>query len=51
MKILIEFDIEDEEIELEDFLIYLEESMDGSDTPWNIKKYPKKYKKIIEDYI
>ena len=48
MKIQIEFDIEGGKQDLDNFLGYLS----GEDRiVWEIKKYPKKYKKIVEEYI
>lgn len=47
MKILIQFDIEKDN--LEDFLTYINEC--DFEEQWTIKKYPKKYKKIVEDWV
>lgn len=47
MKITIKFDVE--ENNLEDFLTYLNE-IDFMEQ-WTAIKYPKKYKKIVEDWV
>lgn len=48
MKIQIEFEIENK-ADLEEFLEYI--NYLESITNWTIKKCPKKYKKIVEDYV
>ena len=48
MKIQIEFKIENI-AELKEFLEYINDM--ESITQWTAKKYPKKYKKIVEDYV
>jgi hypothetical protein len=48
MKILIEFKVENNNNALDEFLGYMNDIFPGYFT---IKKYPKKYKKIVEENI
>jgi hypothetical protein len=47
MKILIEFKVEPSQ--LEDFLTYINEC--DFEEQWTVKKCPKRYKKIVEDWV
>ena len=47
MKITIEFDVKNNQ--LEDFLEYVNNC--DFEEMWTVKKYPKKYKKIVDDYV
>lgn len=52
MKILIEFKVEDNKERLNDLLNEINNlNVVESNYDWTVKKYPKRYKRIVEDWV